>query len=157
MTAATVVNIPNYTIGSDAITTMPRIARKYGDRVLVIGGKTALERSEEKIERALKASGETEFHFNWYGGECTYNNMENLVQEVERRKSNLILGVGGGKAIDTAKGVAEKEDLPVITIPSIPPVSSCPSPLSTVSCAGIKSTLSFTRTITKRSTKTIPS
>jgi len=132
MTASTVVNIPNYTIGSDAITTMPRIARKYGDRVLIIGGKTALERSEDKIEQALRASGETEFHFNWYGGECTYENMENLVKEVERRKSNLILGVGGGKAIDTAKGAAEKADLPVITIPTIASTCAAATALSIV-------------------------
>jgi glycerol dehydrogenase len=132
MTASTLVNIPNYTIGSDAIGTMPCVARKYGNRIMVIGGKTALEKSEGKIKQALGAGGEIELHMNWYGGECTYENMENRIKEAERQRSNLILGVGGGKAIDTAKGVAEKLDLPVITIPTIASTCAATTALSIV-------------------------
>ncbi len=132
MTASAVVNIPNYTIGSDALAMMPQVARKYGDRVLIIGGETALEKSREKIGQALGACGRIEFHSTWYGGECTYANMETLIEEVEKRESNLILGVGGGKALDTAKGVAERVAIPVITIPTIASTCAATTALSIV-------------------------
>ena len=132
MTASTVVSMPSYTIGTDAITMMPRVAQKLGDRLLIIGGKTALEKSKDKIEQALGAYGKIGFHSSWYGGECTYENMETLIEEAKRRESNLILGVGGGKAIDTAKGVAEKLDMPVITLPTIASTCAATTALSIV-------------------------
>jgi glycerol dehydrogenase-like iron-containing ADH family enzyme len=132
MTASTVVNIPNYTIGADALTMMPQVVQKYGDRILIIGGKTGLEKSRGKIEQALGTCADLAFHSIWYGGECTYENMETPIKEVEKRESNLILGVGGGKAIDTAKGVAEKMDMPVITIPTIASTCAATTALSIV-------------------------
>ncbi len=132
MTASSVVTVPNYTIGSDAIAMMPQVARKLGDKILIIGGKTALEKSKEKIEEALKACKRVEFQVAWYGGECTYENMESLLEEAKKRESNLVLGVGGGKAIDTAKGVAEKLDVPVITIPTIASTCAATTALSIV-------------------------
>jgi glycerol dehydrogenase len=132
MTVSTVVTVPNYTIGTDAIAMMPQVAQKLGDRILIIGGKTALEKSKEKIEQALRACEQIEFHFAWYGGECTYENMETLIEEARKRESNLILGVGGGKAIDTAKGVAERLDMPVITLPTIASTCAATTALSIV-------------------------
>ncbi len=39
------VKLPNYTIGEDAIYKLSKIVDKYGNRVLIVGGKTALEKT----------------------------------------------------------------------------------------------------------------
>lgn len=52
-----------------------------------------------------------------FGGECTRDEIERLAAGIGGAR--LIIGMGGGKAIDTAKGVAIKGDLPVGIVPTI--------------------------------------
>jgi len=126
------VDIPNYTIGQDAISSLPSIAENYGDRALIVGGQTALEKSKEKVVQALTLHGGIDFHTRWYGGEASYENIDTLLNEAERNRSNLIIGVGGGKAIDTAKGLAEKLQIPIITIPTIASTCAATTALSVI-------------------------
>lgn len=52
-----------------------------------------------------------------FGGECTAREIEALAEQAGDVR--LIVGIGGGKAIDTAKGVAIKRDRPVGIVPTI--------------------------------------
>jgi len=126
------VKFPNYTIGENVIQELGSIAKTYGDRILVVGGEKALKKSRKRIEEAIRESDVNVYDFMWYGGECTYNNMENIKSVAEEKDFNLIIGVGGGKAIDTAKGAAEKLGIPNITIPTIASTCAATTALSVV-------------------------
>lgn len=126
------VDIPNYTIGPDAISALSGIAENLGDRALIVGGETALEKSKEKVVQALTLHGGIDFHIRWYGGEVSYENIDTLMGEAQKNRSNLIIGVGGGKAIDTAKGLAEKLQIPIITIPTIASTCAAATALSVI-------------------------
>ena len=52
-----------------------------------------------------------------FGGECAADEISALAEQAQ--EACLIVGVGGGKAIDTAKGVAVKRDRPVGIVPTI--------------------------------------
>jgi glycerol dehydrogenase len=52
-----------------------------------------------------------------FGGECTA--AEIAARQAELGPARLVLGIGGGKAIDTAKGAAIAADLPVMILPTI--------------------------------------
>ena len=52
-----------------------------------------------------------------FGGECAADEISALAEQA--KEARLIVGVGGGKAIDTAKGVAVKRDRPVGIVPTI--------------------------------------
>lgn len=52
-----------------------------------------------------------------FGGECT--GAEIAARAAAARGATMVLGVGGGKAIDTAKGAAIELDLPVGIVPTI--------------------------------------
>lgn len=126
------VRLPNYTIGENALLSLGNILKQYGDRVLIVGGKKALDKTKDKIEKYLK---EEHFHiidFMWYGGECTYKNMDTICQRAVNEKAQVIIGVGGGKALDTAKGAADKLGIPVITVPTIAATCAATTPLSIV-------------------------
>ncbi|HAP9935012.1 TPA: glycerol dehydrogenase, partial [Enterococcus faecium] len=47
------VFLPNYTIGTDAYEKANGIVKEYGTKVVLIGGKTALSKAENKIKVAL--------------------------------------------------------------------------------------------------------
>ena len=52
-----------------------------------------------------------------FGGECT--SAEIAARAAELGGARLVIGIGGGKAIDTAKGAAIAADLPVLIVPTI--------------------------------------
>lgn len=52
-----------------------------------------------------------------FGGECTSAEIAARAREVG--EARLVIGIGGGKAIDTAKGAAIAADLPVLIVPTI--------------------------------------
>ncbi|PWR70449.1 glycerol dehydrogenase [Methanospirillum stamsii] len=57
--------------------------------------------------------------FEKFNGECTKNEIERFRTIYHTHSCKTVVGIGGGKAIDTAKGVAFYENCPVISIPTI--------------------------------------
>jgi len=65
-----------------------------------------------------------------FSGECTREEIARLRAVFQEYGCRAVAGVGGGKAIDTAKGVAFFEGCPVISIPTI---ASTDAPTSAIS------------------------
>lgn len=122
------VFLPNYTIGTDAYEKANGIVKEYGTKVVLIGGKTALSKAENKIKVALTQEIEVVASL-WYGGNSTYGNIEQLIQHESVQKADVLFAVGGGRACDTVKVIGEKLAKPVFTFPTIG--SNC-SPVTAV-------------------------
>lgn len=54
-----------------------------------------------------------------FPGECTYTVIDQLSENIAKCSPQAIIALGGGKALDTAKGVAKKLDTPIIICPTI--------------------------------------
>lgn len=65
-----------------------------------------------------------------FGGECCDDEIERLRKLAERNNCDVIIGMGGGKVMDTAKAVAHYMKVPLITVPT---VASSDAPCSAVS------------------------
>jgi len=65
-----------------------------------------------------------------FGGECSKNEINRLISAVKKADADVIVGVGGGKTLDTAKAVAYYEKLPVIIVPTIASTDAPTSALS---------------------------
>ena len=110
---------PSYSIGAKVYDSIPEICGSYGKRAVIIGGKTALKAAEELIRQAVSDSQITITGTLWYGGEAAYENVEALKNQAEVKEADMIFAVGGGKALDTGKALAEQLSVPGFTFPTI--------------------------------------
>ncbi len=98
------------------------------ERIFVIGGYKALEVALPALTESANSASK-ELVSSWFGGEVTEQNFSRLVQEAKDFKADTIIAVGGGKAIDMGKWVADELSVPVVTLPTI--AATC-SAVSTV-------------------------
>jgi glycerol dehydrogenase len=102
-------------------------AAMLGKKTVVLWGATIKKTVGEAVLASLKAAGVeyTDVHFN---GECTKEEA-NRVAEIAKNGHECVIGIGGGKVIDTAKAVAIFAKLPHIIVPTVAsndsPTSAC--------------------------------
>ena len=104
--------------------------KEFGDSALFIGGNTAMSIVQPLVTESLGESGVENKGFEWFGGECSWSQVERLSQIVREKKPEVIVAVGGGKAIDTVKAVAFAEKLPVLAIPTIAATCAPSTPIA---------------------------
>jgi glycerol dehydrogenase len=108
--------ILNPTAAGNATGVGSAIAR-LGQRPLVIGGQHSLPVVQPYLQPVLAAQ-ELKWMQAEYGINCTESGLATLRDAVAQHQADLVIGIGGGKALDTAKLVAEQCQLPVVTIPT---------------------------------------
>jgi glycerol dehydrogenase len=120
-----------YISSPDTLNDCGRFIVKWGKNVLVSGGTRALKSVESKLVRALTAAG-IKYEMNLFTGECCDENIVILVQKVHTMHLDAVIGVGGGKSLDTAKRAAEICGVPVICIPTIAATCAAASVLAVI-------------------------
>jgi len=91
------------------------LIKQYGQRPLVVGGDQSLA----VIQPYLQAlSSAVDIAIANYGQDCSVVSLQGLQQAVVNHQTDVIIGVGGGKALDAAKLLAHQNQCPVITIPT---------------------------------------
>ncbi|GAI18570.1 unnamed protein product, partial [marine sediment metagenome] len=56
--------------------------------------------------------------FGEFQGECSTKEIERITKLLKKKRIDVVIGCGGGKAIDVAKVAAYNTGLPVITFPT---------------------------------------
>lgn len=95
----------------------PRIAG-YGEHAIIIAGPTALEQVKEQFLPALRNAG-VHYEIQHFTGHCTIDEINQYTEIVIASEAEVVIAIGGGKVLDLSKAVAEKSQLPIVTIPTI--------------------------------------
>ena len=90
---------------------------KLGMRPLVVGGNNTLNAIKPFLEPVLKAEKLVSKSAS-YSPDCAESSLLKLKNLVKEHQADLVIGVGGGKALDTAKLLAHQCSLPIVTIPT---------------------------------------
>lgn len=122
----------NYSIGENPYSEVADICRLYGKRILLIGGEKGLQAGQERLENSLLDSGLIIIDTVLYGHDCTYANIHKWAAYAKEKRIDMIFGMGGGKALDTAKGAANEAGIPVFTFPTIASTCAASTKLSVV-------------------------
>ncbi|WPG22033.1 oxidoreductase [Kosakonia cowanii] len=95
-------------------------------RAVWIYGERAFAAAKPFLPQALNAPGATHLLFK---GHCSEHDVTELAQQAGADRS-VVIGVGGGALLDTAKAVARRLGLPVVAIPTIAATCAAWTPLS---------------------------
>ncbi|HWB13108.1 MAG TPA: glycerol dehydrogenase [Pirellulales bacterium] len=117
-----------YVQGGGALDRLAEELARLGQRALMVAGGTA---AQTVLPDRLPAWRE-KLHVNVerFDGECCDAEIDRLAAIAARESCNVVVGIGGGKVIDTAKAVGNRAGAKVAIVPTI---ASTDAPTSAVS------------------------
>ncbi len=105
-----------YVQGEDELLNLGYFVKTFGTSALLIAHPDDVNRVKDKLDSTAEKFGIT-FVESSFRGECSREEVARLQELAKQRSCSCTIGLGGGKAIDTAKCVAEGEAL--IIVPTI--------------------------------------
>lgn len=100
-----------------------------GGPALIVAGGSARARLSETWKQALAEVG-CSYSIHGFGGECSFAEISRIRQAAEAHAAKVIVGAGGGKALDAARATAAELGLPFVSCPTL---ASTDAPCSAVS------------------------
>ena len=106
-----------YVQGIDLIDRAAHYLKPLGSAPLIIADEVVWDIAGQKLQDSLRGDGMEATH-EVFGGEASLNEIGRIVEKAQAGETDVIIGLGGGKTIDTARAVADKLSLPVAIFPT---------------------------------------
>ena len=119
-----------YVQGKDSRKRLGKELSRYGKRGFVICGPFVYEKVLPDFKPYMH--NEVQVSIEKFGGECSDEEIERLMNLIKKGEFHFVVGLGGGKTLDTAKAVAYEAKLPVAIVPTIAATDAPCSALSVI-------------------------
>ncbi|SDM01525.1 glycerol 2-dehydrogenase (NAD+) [Corynebacterium mycetoides] len=106
-----------YVQGIDLIDRAAHYLKPLGSAPLIIADEVVWDIAGQMLQDSLRGDGMEATH-EVFGGEASLNEIGRIVEKAQAGETDVIIGLGGGKTIDTARAVADKLSLPVAIFPT---------------------------------------
>lgn len=127
---AHIIGSPNrYAQGAGIMADLGKYAEKLGRKALVIIGPNGMDRFGDILKSTFENS-DCSAQLAAFQGESSRREIDRLCTLAAEQKADVIIGVGGGKVMDTAKAVSYYAKLPSAVMPT---VASSDAPCSSLS------------------------
>ncbi len=129
---ANILISPNkYVQGAGELGKLGTYAANYGKKALILITESGYKRCGQIVEQGF-LDGNVEKIYEYFHGECSKKEIQRLQEIVEKESCDMVIGIGGGKILDTAKAVAYYASIPVLICPTIASTDAPCSALSVI-------------------------
>jgi glycerol dehydrogenase len=111
--------------------------KNFGTRPLVLGDELVFSIIRPVLENRLAQAGLAS-SFVLFGGECSPGEVIRLEEIALGRNTDLVIGTGGGKALDTSRLLADRLKVPLIAIPTSAATCSAASSVAVIYEKGVR-------------------
>lgn len=129
--ASILISPSKYVQGAGELAKLGAYAEKYGKKALVLITSSGYTRVGAIVEGSFEGKP-AELVFDYFNGECSKAEINRLTAIMEEKECDMVIGIGGGKILDTAKAVAYYKSVPVLICPTIASTDAPCSALSVI-------------------------
>lgn len=102
---ARIIGSPSrYIQGKGTLAEITKYTERLGKKLLILVSKSGKKRVEEKINKAVEGT-DTTVVWEIFNGECSKSEVNRIGENLKKEKCDVVVGIGGGKILDTAKAV----------------------------------------------------
>ena len=120
-----------FLLGKNMLDSFSIYSKPLGKKFLVIASKSVIGKAEQKISKSFEGT-EMIAEYILFGGECSHNEINRLVAIGKEKECDCVVGIGGGKLLDTSKAVALALKAPVMIVATIASTDAPCSALSVI-------------------------
>ena len=129
--AKILISPSKYVQGAGEMANLYDYAKNYGKKALILITASGYKRIGNIIEKSFE-NKDVEVVFDYFNGECSKNEINRLIDIMKEKNCDLVIGIGGGKILDTSKAVAFYCKTPVLICPTIASTDAPCSALSVI-------------------------
>ncbi len=107
-----------YIQGQGAISSVPEIVSELASSAFVLADTVVTGLLKDDVAGSFEDAGSKAI-FSQFDGECTRDEIYRQTEAARHSGCEAVVGIGGGKTIDTAKGVSLNLGLPIVIVPTI--------------------------------------
>ncbi|GAD87984.1 glycerol dehydrogenase [Vibrio halioticoli NBRC 102217] len=126
-----IISPSKYVQGENAIESIASYVLTLGQNPIAIADEFVTGLVGEKVKGSFAAEN-TPVTMELFNGECSRKEIERVLDIVATQKNDVIVGIGGGKTLDTAKAVAFYSKIPVVVVPTIASTDAPTSALAVI-------------------------
>ncbi len=126
-----IISPSKYVQGEDTITKIGDYIKPLGKKAAIIADSFVTGLIGHTVKKSC-AEADIEQRMEEFGGECSRAEIERLMEVFKKEGSDVIVGIGGGKTLDTAKAIGFYHGIPVVVVPTIASTDAPTSALAVI-------------------------
>ncbi len=115
-----------YVQGNGALANIGNYVKALGAKPLILADAFVTKLVGDTVATSFHGAG-IQPEFDCFNGECSRPEIDRLLARCKQTPFDVIIGIGGGKTLDTAKSVAFYQQVPVVIVPTIASTDAPPA------------------------------
>ncbi|KII77334.1 glycerol dehydrogenase [Vibrio renipiscarius] len=126
-----IISPSKYIQGEGALANIGKYVSTFGNKPFAIADNFVMGLTQDTVSTSF-AANDIAVRLECFNGECSRPEVERLITLSKEMNADVIIGIGGGKTLDTAKAIAFYSKLPVVIVPTIASTDAPTSALAVI-------------------------